>query len=117
METLYEKIWEAHAIREGDDGQTLLRVARRPARDGSSHALEVLRARGLAVRRPDQVFATPDHGVSTRSHDVSSITDADQRRVVELLTQNTKKFGIVHFALNDACQGIVHVVGPEQGIT
>ncbi len=117
MKTLYEKIWEAHAILEGDDGQTLLHVARHLAHDGSSHAFEFLKDRGLSVRRPDQVFATPDHGVSTRSHDVSSITDADQRRVVELLTQNTKKFGIVHFALNDARQGIVHVVGPEQGIT
>jgi 3-isopropylmalate/(R)-2-methylmalate dehydratase large subunit len=117
MKTLYEKIWEAHAILTGDDGQTLLHVARHLAHDGSSHAFEFLKDRGLAVRRPDQVFATPDHGVSTRSHDVAAIADADQRRVVELLTQNTKKFGIVHFALNDERQGIVHVVGPEQGIT
>ncbi|HKQ27750.1 MAG TPA: 3-isopropylmalate dehydratase large subunit [Burkholderiales bacterium] len=117
MKTLYEKIWEAHTILEGDDGQTLLHVARHLAHDGSSHAFEFLKDRGLAVRRPDQVFATPDHGVSTQSHDVGAIADGDQRRVVELLTQNTKKFGIVHFALNDERQGIVHVVGPEQGIT
>jgi 3-isopropylmalate/(R)-2-methylmalate dehydratase large subunit len=117
MKTLYEKIWEAHAILEGDDGQTLLHVARHLAHDGSSHAFEFLKDRGLAVRRPDQVFATPDHGVPTRTHEVTAITDPDQRRVVELLTQNTKKFGIVHFALNDERQGIVHVVGPEQGIT
>ena len=117
MKTLYEKIWEAHAILEGDDGQTLLHVARHLAHDGSSHAFEFLKDRGLAVRRPDQVFATPDHGVPTHSHDVAAIADPDQRRVVELLTQNTKKFGIVHFALNDQRQGIVHVVGPEQGIT
>jgi 3-isopropylmalate/(R)-2-methylmalate dehydratase large subunit len=117
MKTLYEKIWGAHAILEGNDGQTLLHVARHLAHDGSSHAFEFLKDRGLAVRRPDQVFATPDHGVSTRSHDVTAIADPDQRRVVELLTQNTKKFGIVHFALNDQRQGIVHVVGPEQGIT
>ena len=115
--TLYEKIWEAHAILEGEDGQTLLHVARHVAHDGSSHAFEFLQDRGLPVRRPDQVFATPDHGVSTKSHDVTAISDPEQRRVVELLTQNTKKFGIVHFALNDARQGIVHVVGPEQGIT
>jgi 3-isopropylmalate/(R)-2-methylmalate dehydratase large subunit len=117
MKTLYEKIWEAHAILEGDDGQTLLHVARHLAHDGSSHAFEFLKDRGLAVRRPDQVFATPDHGVPTRTHEVTAIADPDQRRVVELLTQNTKKFGIVHFALNDERQGIVHVVGPEQGIT
>ena len=117
MKTLYEKIWKAHAILEGDDGQTLLHVARHLAHDGSSHAFEFLKDRGLAVRRPDQVFATPDHGVPTRTHEVTAITDPDQRRVVELLTQNTKKFGIVHFALDDERQGIVHVVGPEQGIT
>ncbi len=115
--TLYEKIWEAHAILEGEDGQTLLHVARHVAHDGSSHAFGFLQDRGLPVRRPDQVFATPDHGVSTMSHDVAAISDPEQRRVVELLTQNTKKFGIIHFALNDARQGIVHVVGPEQGIT
>ena len=117
MKTLYEKIWEAHRILDGDDGQTLLHVARHLAHDGSSHAFEFLKDRGLAVRRPDQVFATPDHGVSTRSHDVTAINDPEQRRVVELLTQNTKKFGIVHFSLDDSRQGIVHVVGPEQGIT
>src|SRR3982750_203042 len=115
MKTLYEKIWEAHTILEGDGGQPLLPLARHLAHDGSSHAFEFLKDRGLSVRRPDQVFATPDHGVSTQSHDVAAITDADQRRVVELLTQNTKKFGIVHFALNDERQGIVHVIGPEQG--
>ncbi len=115
--TLYEKIWEAHRILEGEDGQTLLHVARHLAHDGSVHAFQFLKDRGLRVRRPDQVFATPDHGVSTRSHEIAAITDPEQRRVVELLTQNTKSFGIVHFALDDPRQGIVHVVGPEQGIT
>ena len=115
--TLYEKIWDAHAILEDDDGRTLLHVARHLAHDGSSHAFDFLQNRGLSVRRPDQVFATPDHGVSTTSHDVAAITDSEQRHVVDLLAQNTARFGIVHFALNDARQGIVHVVGPEQGIT
>ena len=115
--TLYEKIWEAHTILEGEDGQTLLHVARHLAHDGSVHAFQFLQDRELPVRRPDQVFATPDHGVSTRSHEVAATTDPEQRRVVELLAQNTKKFGIVHFALDDPRQGIVHVVGPEQGIT
>ncbi len=117
MNTLYDKIWDAHAIVEGDDGQTLLHVARHLAHDGSVHAFEFLKDRGLATRRPDQIFATPDHGVSTRSHDLAAIGDAEQRRVVEMLARNTKQFGITHFALDDARQGIVHVVGPEQGIT
>ncbi|UVH60625.1 3-isopropylmalate dehydratase large subunit [Variovorax paradoxus] len=115
--TLYDKIWNAHAITQGDDGQTLLHVARHLAHDGSGHAFDFLQARGLGVRRPDQVFATPDHGVSTRSHDIAAIADGDQRHVVELLARNTRKFGIVHFGLDDPRQGIVHVVGPEQGIT
>src|SRR5688572_6425811 len=115
--TLYEKIWQAHAIVEGHDGQTLLHVARHLVHDGSVHACECLADRGLKVRRPDQIFATPDHGVSTLIHEVEAIPDPEQRKVVQLLDRNTKKFGIVHFALDDPRQGIVHVVGPEQGIT
>src|SRR3954469_15620014 len=115
--TLYDKIWQEHRIVEGADGQTLLHVARHLVHDGSVHAFEFLRDRGLKVRRPDQVFATPDHGVSTLVHKVDAISDPEQRRVVQLLDRNTRAFGIVHFALEDPRQGIVHVVGPEQGIT
>ena len=115
--TLYEKIWAAHEILEGDDGQALLHVARHLVHDGSVHAFEFLRDRGLKVRRPDQIFATPDHGVSTLVHKVEAIPDAEQRRVVQILDRNTREFGIVHFSLDDPRQGIVHVVGPEQGIT
>ena len=115
--TLYEKIWDAHRIVDGEDGQTLLHVGRHLIHDGSVHAFEFLRDRGLKVRRPDQVFATPDHGVSTLVHKVDAIADPEQRRVVQLLDRNTREFGIVHFSLDDPRQGIVHVVGPEQGIT
>ncbi len=115
--TMYQKIWDAHAILQDGDGQTLLHVARQFAHDGSIHAFEFLQDRGLAVRRPDQVFATPDHGVSSQSHALAAISDPEQRRGVEALARNTAKFGIVHFALDDPRQGIVHVVGPEQGIT
>ena len=115
--TLYEKIWEAHEILASDDGQVLLHVGRHLIHDGSVHAFEFLRDRGLKVRRPDQVFATPDHGVSTLVHKVDAIPDPEQRRVVQILDSNTREFGIVHFSLDDPRQGIVHVVGPEQGIT
>ena len=115
--TLYEKIWDAHRIVDGEDGQTLLHVARHLVHDGSVHAFEFLRDRALNVRRPDQVFATPDHGVSTEVRKVDAIADPEQRRVVQLLERNTREAGIVHFALDDPRQGIVHVVGPEQGIT
>jgi 3-isopropylmalate/(R)-2-methylmalate dehydratase large subunit len=115
--TLYQNIWDAHAILQGADGQTLLHVGRHIVHDGSGHAFEFLQDRGLVVRRPDQVFATPDHGVSSKSHDIAAMSDPEQRRAVELLSHNTRKFGIVHFELDDPRQGIVHVVGPEQGIT
>ena len=115
--TLYEKIWNAHAILEADNGHTLLHVGRHLLQDGSSPAFEFLEDRGLPVRRPDQVFATPDHGVSSKGSDLAAITDPDQRRVVELLSRNARKFKIVCFPLGDPRQGIVHVVGPEQGLT
>jgi 3-isopropylmalate/(R)-2-methylmalate dehydratase large subunit len=115
--TLYEKIWEAHKILESDDGQSLMHVARHLVHDGSVHAFEFLRDRGLKVRRPDQAFATPDHGVSTKNHVIEAIEDSEQRRVVQLLDRNTRDAGIIHFSLDDPRQGIVHVVGPEQGIT
>jgi 3-isopropylmalate/(R)-2-methylmalate dehydratase large subunit len=115
--TLYEKIWNAHAILESDDGLTLLHVGRHLAQDGSCHAFEFLQDRGMGVRRPDQVFATPDHAVPSNSRDVTAIVNPEHRRVVLALAQNTRKFGIVHFGIDDPRQGIVHVVGPEQGLT
>ncbi|MDF3839921.1 3-isopropylmalate dehydratase large subunit [Cupriavidus basilensis] len=115
--TLYEKIWDAHAILQREDGQTLLHVARHFVHDGSLHAFDFLEGRGLGVRRPDQVFGTPDHGVSTQRAELAAIADPEQRRAVDLLSRNTEKFGIVQFPLGDPRQGIVHVVGPEQGLT
>ena len=72
--TLYEKIWHAHKVLDGDDGQSLLHVARHLVHDGSVHAFQFLKEKGLTVRRPDQVVATPDHGISTRSHVMAAIT-------------------------------------------
>ena len=115
--TLYEKIWHAHKVLDGDDGQSLLHVARHLVHDGSVHAFQFLKEKGLTVRRADQVVATPDHGISTRSHVMAAITDPEQRRVVERLVENTQAHGILHFPLGDPRQGIVHVVGPEQGLT
>jgi 3-isopropylmalate/(R)-2-methylmalate dehydratase large subunit len=115
--TLYQKVWDAHAVLEGDDGQTLLHVARHLAHDGSCHAFDFLRARGLGVRRPDQVYATPDHAVPSRGRDDAAFSVPEHRRVVHMLTRNTREHGIVHFGLDDERQGIVHVVGPELGLT
>lgn len=116
-QTMFEKIWNAHLILEDGDGRSLLHVSRHLAHDGSWHAFTFLEGRGLALRRPDQMFATPDHGVSTLSHDLSRITDADQVRVVRAIDSNAKKHGFTLFGLDDPRQGIIHVVGPEQGLT
>jgi 3-isopropylmalate/(R)-2-methylmalate dehydratase large subunit len=115
--TLFDKIWAAHAITTDDDGRTLLHVSRHLAHDGSWHAFEFLKQRGLTLRCPEQLFATPDHGVSTRSHRLDDITDADQIKVVRALDANSKAFGFTSFGLDDDRQGIIHVVGPEQGLT
>jgi len=115
--TLFEKIWNNHLIAQDSDGRCLLHVSRHLAHDGSWHAFKFLKARGLAVRHPDQLFATPDHGVSTISHDLAMIKDADQIRVVKALDENAQAHGFTLFGLTDERQGIIHVVGPEQGLT
>ena len=115
--TLFEKIWNKHLITEDEDGRALLHVSRHLAHDGSWHAFNFLKARGLPVRHSDQLFATPDHGVSTLSHDLLTIRDADQVRVVKALDENAKAHGFTLFGLNDPRQGIIHVIGPEQGLT
>lgn len=115
--TLFEKIWNAHLIAHDSDGRSLLHVSRHLAHDGSWHAFRFLKARSLPVRHPDQLFATPDHGVSTLSHDMAMIKDPDQIRVVKALDENAQTHGFTLFGLNDERQGIIHVVGPEQGLT
>ena len=114
--TMLQKIWDEHFILE-EDGQCLMLVARNLAHDGSYHAFGVIDQRGIPLRNPDMTFATPDHGVSTRSHRVEDITDPVQRRVVEQLHSNAAKHRFTLFGLQDPRQGIIHVVGPEQGLT
>lgn len=115
--TLFEKIWNEHLIADDGEGRCLLHVSRHLAHDGSWHAFKFLQDRGLSVRHPDQLFATPDHGVSTLSHDIKKIKDLDQIRVVKALDENAQTHGFTVFGLNDSRQGIIHVVGPEQGLT
>lgn len=115
--TLFEKIWNEHLIADDGEGRCLLHVSRHLAHDGSWHAFKFLQDRGLPVRHRDQLFATPDHGVSTLSHDIKKIKDLDQIRVVKALDENAQTHGFTVFGLNDSRQGIIHVVGPEQGLT
>jgi 3-isopropylmalate/(R)-2-methylmalate dehydratase large subunit len=113
--TLYEKVWNAHAVASGPGGRTLLYIDRHLLHDGSFHAFEALRDTGRRVRRPDACFATPDHYAPTRER--ARIADAAARAKIEQLAQNAAAAGIRLFGLDDPRQGIVHVIGPEQGIT
>jgi 3-isopropylmalate/(R)-2-methylmalate dehydratase large subunit len=115
--TLLDKIWHRHAIIERDDGQTLLYIDRHLIHDGSRRAFEVLGERGLPVRRPDRTFGTPDHYVPTTSRDMATIDDPDRRQMVEAVTRNAAAHGVTVFGLDDPRQGIIHVIGPEQGLS
>jgi len=115
--TMFEKIWQRHVVVDRDDGYTLLYIDRHLMHDGSAPAYERLHGRGMKVRRPDRSFATPDHYVSTSSTRPADIPDQQQRRLVEVIEQNCKANGVTVFAAGDPRQGIIHVVGPEQGLT
>ena len=114
--TLFEKIWERHKVIERD-GRTLLYIDRHLIHDGSRRAFEVLAERGLPVRRPDRTFGTPDHYVPTTSRSIDEITDSEARLMVESITKNAKAHKVTVFDLDDPRQGIIHVVGPEQGLS
>ena len=115
--TLFEKIWSRHRIVERADGQTLLFVDRHLIHDGYAPAFEFLQERGLRPRAPERIFGTPDHYVPTDSRDIDRIDDAERRYMVSTLTENAQASGITLFGLDDRRQGIVHVIGPEQGIS
>ncbi|MEM9013347.1 MAG: 3-isopropylmalate dehydratase large subunit [Pseudomonadota bacterium] len=113
--TLFERLWQAHAIHTREDGAALLWVDRHLVHEGSHHAFRKLAGRGLSVMRPELTFGVADHYAPTR--DRVAIADPDVRRMIETLIENTAQHGITCFDLTDPRQGIVHVIGPEQGIT
>ncbi|WP_414644305.1 3-isopropylmalate dehydratase large subunit [Bosea sp. (in: a-proteobacteria)] len=116
--TMFEKIWDRHKVHERPDGQTLLYVDRHYVGDDLPlEAFETLRRKGLKVRRPELTFAMPDHYVSTRGRSLADTVDAERRELIEELVRFTAENGISLFPLDDIRQGIVHVVGPEQGLS
>ena len=115
--TLFDKIWARHTILTRPDGATLLHVARHLVHDGSRAGFQALREKGLRLRHPERTYGTPDHYVSTKSHTLAAIAEPNRREMVRSLTANAKEHGITVFDLGDVRQGIMHVVGPEQGIT
>ncbi len=114
--TLLDKLWDQHAILTREDGETLLWIDRHFVHEGSHHAFAKLKARGARVARPDLTFGIADHYVPTRGRG-GPIADEGVRRMVAQLSDNTTLHGIHLFGLDDPRQGIVHVVGPEQGLT
>jgi 3-isopropylmalate/(R)-2-methylmalate dehydratase large subunit len=115
-QTLIEKLWSAHEIARREDGAALLWVDRHYVHEGSFHAFAQMRARGRAVVEPRLTFAVADHYVPTRGRD-RPIADPAIAAMVEKLEANTAANDISLFGLHDPRQGIVHVVGPEQGLT
>jgi 3-isopropylmalate/(R)-2-methylmalate dehydratase large subunit len=115
--TLFEKIWDGHVVDEQPDGTCLLYVDRHLVHEVTSpQAFEGLRSTGRRVRRPDATLAVPDHNVPTTDRRLG-IADETSRIQVETLSRNCEEFGVELFGMNDIRQGIVHVIGPEQGFT
>ncbi len=113
--TLLDKLWDSHEVLRRDDGASLLWVDRHLVHEGSHHAFAKLAARGAPVAEPELTFAVVDHYAPTRARD--HIESADIRRMIETLNANATTHGLRLFGLHDPSQGIVHVVGPEQGLT
>jgi 3-isopropylmalate/(R)-2-methylmalate dehydratase large subunit len=114
--TLFDKLWAAHEIAQRDDGEALLWVDRHYVHEGSFNAFSQLKARGARVAEPNLTFGVADHYVPTRGSR-RIIDNPDIARMVRTLEENTAEHGISLFGLEDPRQGIVHVVGPEQGLT
>ncbi len=118
--TLYDKLWDAHLVKQRDDGSALIYIDRHILHEVTSpQAFEGLRLAGRKPCRVDSVVATPDHNVPTsvveRASGVVGIEDPVSRIQVQTLDDNCDEFGIVEFKINDSRQGIVHVIGPETG--
>jgi 3-isopropylmalate/(R)-2-methylmalate dehydratase large subunit len=114
--TLFEKIWDAHVVRESN-GTTLLYIDRHLVHEVTSpQAFEGLRAAGRRPRRPATILAVPDHNVPTTDRRLP-IADAVSATQIRTLEDNCKQFGITLFGMNDVRQGVVHIIGPEQGFT
>jgi len=116
--TLYDKIWDAHVVHEAEDGTCLLYIDRHLVHEVTSpQAFEGLRMAGRGVRAPEKTVAVPDHNVPTNVGREKGIENAESRIQVEALEKNAAEFGIEYYGVSDVRQGIVHIIGPEQGWT
>jgi 3-isopropylmalate/(R)-2-methylmalate dehydratase large subunit len=116
--TLYDKIWDAHLVDEAPDGTCLLYIDRHLVHEVTSpQAFEGLRMTGRKVRAPERTIAVPDHNVPTTAGRDKHIDNEESRIQVDELDRNAREFGIHYYPVSDIRQGIVHIVGPEQGWT
>jgi 3-isopropylmalate/(R)-2-methylmalate dehydratase large subunit len=115
-QTIIDKLWDAHEILRREDGSSLLWVDRHYVHEGSFHAFGKLAERGVKVAEPGLTFGVADHYVPTRGSR-TDIANPELARMVRQVEENTAKHGVKLFGLDDPRQGIVHVVGPEQGLT
>ncbi len=115
--TLFDKIWDSHLVDRQDDGTCLIYIDRHLVHEVTSpQAFEGLRLAGRKVRRPEATLAVPDHNVPTTDRS-KGIEEEESRIQVETLERNCADFGVPIFDMNDVRQGIVHIIGPEQGFT
>ena len=116
-QTLFDKIWESHIVRAERDGTTLLYIDRQLVHEVTSpQAFEGLKLSGRRPRRPGATLAVPDHNVPTTDRTMG-IADPLSAKQIQTLEENCRDFGITLFGLHDVRQGVVHVIGPEQGFT
>ncbi|MBM3952327.1 MAG: 3-isopropylmalate dehydratase large subunit, partial [Rhodospirillales bacterium] len=115
--TLFDKIWESHLVDVQPDGTCLIYIDRHLVHEVTSpQAFEGLRMNKRKVRRPDATLAVADHNVPTTDR-ARGIADAESRLQVETLEKNCAEFGVPYYGMDDIRQGIVHIIGPEQGFT
>jgi len=115
--TLFDKIWDAHLIHRDDDGSSLIYIDRHLVHEVTSpQAFEGLRQTNRKVASPERTLAVADHNIPTSDRS-KGITDMESRIQIEALEKNAHDFGVPYFAMDDIRQGIVHVIGPEQGFT
>ena len=117
MNTLFDKIWDVHVVQKVEDGPTQLYIDRLYCHEVTSpQAFAGLRARGIKCFRPEKIFCMPDHNTPTHDQD-KPIEDPVSKTQVDTLAKNAEDFGLEHFGMMDKKNGIIHVVGPERGLT
>ena len=117
MNTLFDKIWDKHVVQVVDDGPTQLYIDRLYCHEVTSpQAFDGMRARGLKCFRPDHIYCMPDHNTPTHDQD-KPIADPVSKKQVDTLAKNAKEFGLTHYGMMSKDNGIIHVVGPEKGLS